>query len=728
MPTESLRRYSLSTVIRCIIVAAAIMTAGCIDASSPWNNPYPSTEDGANIFYSSFSERPKHLDPVRSYSANEYTFIAQIYEPPLQYHFLERPYRLVPLTLTEAPSPVYLDGQGYALSETQIEHAVFSEYVLRIQAGIRFQPHPAFARKMDGRFRYHDLSREEIRNIHRLADFKYTETRELIAQDYIYQIKRLANPKLHSPIGGLMKEYIVGFAEYGNRLSTLFGEIGDRFLDLRSTDLEGVRKIDRYTFSIRIKGRYPQFLYWLAMPFFAPMPWEAEKFYAQAGLIEKNIVLDWYPVGTGAFMLSENNPNRRMVLVRNPNFHGESYPSQGEPRDSESGMLDDAGKALPFIDKAIYNLEREQIPYWNKFLQGYYDSSGISSDSFDQAVQFTAGGEVQLTESMRAKGIDLRTAVTMSTFYMGFNMLDPVIGGGSERARKLRQALSIAVDFEEYIAIFTNGRGIAAQGLLPPGIFGHVEGEQGINPIVYDWAQGRPRRKSIDIARRLLVEAGYPNGRDAVTGEPLILYFDTTVSGPDDKARLDWIRKQFAKLRIQLVVRATDYNRFQEKMRKGNAQIFQWGWNADYPDPENFFFLLYGPNARVEHGGENAANYSNPEFDRLFDKMKNMTDGPQRQLIIERMTEILRRDAPWIWGHHPKTFVLHHGWYFNSKPNLMANNTLKYRRLDPQMRLERRREWNKPVFWPVPLAALVLVLAAVPAVISYRRRQRSTGL
>jgi len=105
-----------------------------------------------------------------------------------------------------------------------------------------------------------------------------------------------------------------------------------------------------------------------------------------------------------------------------------------------------------------------------------------------------------------------------------------------------------------------------------------------------------------------------------------------------------------------------------------------------------------------------------------------MTDGPKRQQIIELMTEIVRRDAPWIWGYHPKTFTLHHDWYFNSKPNLMANNTLKYRRIDPRLRLEKRREWNKPILWPMPVAALVLVLVAVPAVISYRRRQRSTCL
>ncbi len=110
-----------------------------------------------------------------------------------------------------------------------------------------------------------------------------------------------------------------------------------------------------------------------------------------------------------------------------------------------------------------------------------------------------------------------------------------------------------------------------------------------------------------------------------------MLYFDTTATGPDDKSRLDWMHKQFAQLDMQLVIRGTDYNRFQDKMRKGKAQIFQWGWNADYPDPENFLFLLYGPNSKAEHGGENAANYQNPEFDRLFERMKDMDNGPERQ-------------------------------------------------------------------------------------------------
>ncbi len=221
------------------------------------------------------------------------------------------------------------------------------------------------------------------------------------------------------------------------------------------------------------------------MPFFAPMAWEADSFYAQQGLIDKNITLDWYPVGTGPYLLAENNPNRRMILERNPLFHDAAYPLEGEPGDKEKGLLNDAGKKLPFIDRVVYILEKESIPYWSKFLQGYYDASGVSSDSFDQAIEFSGEGEVGLTPAMMDKGIQLQTAVTTSIYYMGFNMLDPVVGGSTERARKLRQAIGIAVDFEEYISIFLNGRGVASQGILPPGIFGNEEGSEGINNYKY---------------------------------------------------------------------------------------------------------------------------------------------------------------------------------------------------------------------------------------------------
>lgn len=722
-------RRSCTVLSRSVaMLTLAVILVACTD--EPWNRPYPADQVHENILYSSFQERPNHLDPVQSYSSNEVAFTGQIYEPPLQYHYLKRPYELIPLTVTGVPHPYYLDENGQRLADdAAVEQIAHSVYEIQIQPGIYYQPHPAFARDEQGGLRHHGLSVEDLEDIYTIGDFKQTGTRELIAADYVYQIKRLAHPRLHSPILGLMSEYIVGLDDYVQTLQAALASLSGKgaepvYLDLSRYPLAGAEVIDRYQYRITIHGKYPQLLYWLAMPFFAPVPPEADMFYTQPGMQERNITLDWYPVGTGPYMLTVNNPNRQMVLARNPNFHGEPYPDSGEPDDRAAGLLDDAGEPLPFIDKVIYSLEKEDIPYWNKFLQGYYDSSGINSDSFDQAISTGASGEVSLTTAMQERGIALKTAVATSIFYTGFNMLDPVVGGYTEQARKLRQAISITIDFEEYISIFLNGRGIPAQGAIPPGIFGFVEGVAGVNSYIYDITPDGPRRKSLETARRLLAEAGYPDGRDASTGKPLVLYFDTTATGPDDKARLDWLHKQFAKLDIQLVIRGTDYNRFQEKMLKGTAQIYQWGWNADYPDPENFMFLLYGPQGKVENNGENASNYRNADFDRLFVRMKNMDNSPERQAIIDEMTTIVRHDAPWLFGFHPKQFSLHHAWYRNSKPNLMANNALKYRRVDPVMRAELQANWNKPVLWPLMVLLVMILLVIMPAFISYRRRQK----
>ncbi|MBI5627177.1 MAG: ABC transporter substrate-binding protein, partial [Nitrosomonadales bacterium] len=512
------------------------------------------------------------------------------------------------------------------------------------------------------------------------------------------------------PIFGVMSEYIVGLKDYAVTLQDALKKEPQEFLDLNAFPLSGVEAVDELTYRITIHGKYPQFAYWLAMPFFSPMPHEAERFYAQAGMRERNLTLDWWPVGSGPYYLSENDPNRRMVLTRNPYYDSETYPAEGEAGDAQAGLLADAGKPLPLIDRVVFSLEKETIPYWNKFLQGFYDASGISSDSFDQAVQVNVVGEAIVADEMKAQGISLSTSVATSTMYTGFNWLDPVLGGDSERSRKLRQAIAIAVDFEEYISIFANGRGIAAQSPIPPGIFGYREGEAGINRYVYDWVDGASKRKPVEEAKRLLAEAGYPDGVDARTNQPLVINLDTTSSGIGDKSRLDWMRKQLDKINVQLVVRSTDYNRFQDKIRKGDTQMFYFGWNADYPDPENFFFLLHGAQAKVGKGGENAANYSNPEYDKLFEQMKNMENSPARQAIIDRMLEILRRDSPWLWGYHPKSYVLQHGWLHNVKPNVMANNKLKYWSVDAAKRDALRREWNQPVRWPLWLGAVMLLL------------------
>lgn len=767
----SFRRTSIRMNYRWLfIILAIIFLSGCHGKS--WNNPYPSELDNANIYYASFSEQPKTLDPARAYSSDEILFIAQIYEPPLQYHYLRRPYTLVPLLATAMPQTTFLsnkfivvsnqfavDSNGdnaqnkipankispnkisstilpgivsktadnkTLVSSTSTDQIAYTVYTIHIKPHVFFQPHPAFARNPAGQYYYHNLTAAEVADKNTLSEFSHIGTRELTAEDFVYEIKRLADPRVQSPIYGVLNQYIVGFPEFNALLTREYHKAGDAssWLDLRRYPLAGVKVIDKYTYSITIKGYYPQFIYWLAMPFFAPIPWEAEVFYAQPGMAENNISLDWYPVGTGPYVLIENNPNRQMILARNPNFHGESYPNEGTNEDRATGLLTMAGKPLPFVDKFIFNLEKESIPRWNKFLQGYYDQSAISADSFDQAIHIDTQGKAEITPTLKVQHIRLQTSVAPSISYFGFNMLDPVVGGYSERAKKLRQALAIAVDEEEFIAIFLNGRGIPAQGPIPPGIFGYRDGVAGIDPYVYQWLNGRAERKSIATAQQLLVEAGYPQGRDPKTGASLLLNFDVAGGGSaDDKALFAWLRKQFAKLGIQVQIRDTQYNRFQEKMRTGQVQLYTWGWNADYPDPENFLFLLYGPNGKVSYGGENASNYKNPTYDALFIKMRNLPNGAERQQVIDEMLAIVRKDTPWIWGFYPQGYTLSQSWVGMSKPNNMANNTLKYVSLTPRLRLQMREQWNHPVLWPLGLGLLILLLIISPVFYYYWHKQ-----
>jgi ABC-type transport system substrate-binding protein len=708
----------------CFVISLTLTQGVSADV---WNNPYPALQQSKKIYYTSFTEQPKTLDPATSYSMNEAVFTGQIYEPPLRYDYYKRPYQLIPRTVTEMPKVAYFDAQGNEISIRHSDKIAKTVYTITIKPGIYYQPHPALAKDAQGNYRYLNLPADylEDKDIYELSEFPHTGTRELVADDYIYQIKRLATPQISSPIYGLMSEHILGFDKFSEQFSA--SPQTNEWLDLRKYPLEGVKKISRYQYQITLKGQYQQFIYWLEMVFFAPIPWEADKFYSQEGMDDRNIKLSWYPIGTGPFMMTENNPNRQMVLTKNPNYREVYFPKSTDQEDIDKGYTRHAGKRLPLIDEAIFTLEKESMPRWNKFLQGYYDLSGITSDSYDQAIHVNPSGAISLSDGLKQKKMRLEVLDDPSIYYLGFNMLDPVVGGHSRRARLLRQAISIAINYEENIAIFLNGRGAAAQGIIPPGIFGHRHGREGLNPYVYKWANNQVTRRSIAEAKHLLRKAGYPNGIDPKTGRPLVLNYDVmSTTGPDDKSQLDWMRKQFSKLGIALHIRATQYNRFQEKLRSGNAQMFTWGWRADYPDPENFLFLMYGANGKVKHGGENATNYRNRRFDRLFEKMKNMPNSPERLQLIDEMMEILRYESPVAFGIYAQMLTISQQWLSASKPSTLGINTLQYMDIDIALRNKQRQTWNQPILWPMLFVGLLLLSLIFPVWVSYRRREHQT--
>ena len=318
--------------------------------------------------------------------------------------------------------------------------------------------------------------------------------------------------------------------------------------------------------------------------------------------------------------------------------------------------------------------------------------------------------------------------VKPGVYYYGFNMRDPVVGGYTLEKRKLRQALQIAFNTEEYLNIFYKGNGIAAHNLIPPGIPGHLDGEVGMNPYVYDWVDGEPRRKPVEYARQLLVEAGYPNGRDARTGEPLKIFIDVQ-SQAIGNTSMNWIDRIFSEVGVQVEFRPADWSRTREKLLTGNTQIFSHGWLADYPDPENFLFLLYGPESPLECDcdGSNNTNYASEEYDELFRKVRVLPRGAERDELVARMVALFRRDAVWLYAFYPKDIYLNNSWVYNTKRHGISKATLKYIRVDEQLREKMRVQWNQPVTWPLLLVVVLLVGLVLPGVVAYRRRQNATA-
>ena len=721
------------------VVAATLLATACN------NNPWPHEAAASNTLYTAVSESsPRHLDPTASYWNNDTPYTYQIYEPPYGYHYLKRPFQLVPKTAAAVAKPRYVDKNGQALPDDAPAALVAeSIYDVPIKAGIRYQPHPAFAVDAQGKYRYHAMQPADLGERRTPLQFEHQGSRELVAEDFVYALKRQATTRITAPIYSTFAEYVVGLREYGELIkkedATLRKGLDTAsqdkpFLDFRKWPLAGASAPEKHLLRIRIKGKYPQWSYWMQMTFMAPVPWEADAFYAQPGMAERGLTLDVWPVGTGPYMMVEFVKDRYHVMKRNPHYRGEPYPCEGMPGDKEAGLLDDCGKTMPFIDTLYSSIEREAVPQRGKFRQGYYDVEVF--ERTDTGMDYLVA--MQDSEEVRAeyldKGFRLNRGSDVNSYFIAFNMLDPVVGDGETAAskarnRKLRQAISIAIDWEEYSKVFPKKAGDTAMGPLPPGIFGSREGTpEGVNPVTHVWKDGKAVRRTIEEAKALMREAGYPSGRDAQTGKPLVLNYDFYAAPtPERKPEIDWVVRQFAKVDIQLEVRATDNNQFQDKVRKGKYQVFWLGWNADYPDAENFLFLLYGPTGKTKFDGENTANYASPEYDRLYSQMKTLEDGPEKQKLIDDMVRIAREDAPWTMGFYPYASAAAQQWVHNFKPAILIRDHGRYLRLDIPKRLASHAAWNQPVWWPLILIGVLVAVLVGVARNHFRRRERTNA-
>lgn len=548
-----------------------------------------------NVYRYAMGLKIKGFDPILSGDVYSHIALKQIYEPLLQYHFLKRPYELEGCLAESFPD----------VSEDRLT------YTFKLKKGVFFQVDPCFKGKK----------------------------REMIASDIVYSIKRIADIKNKS----------TGWWIFDGRIKGL-NEFRDKSIETENTDysipVSGLRASDKHTLIVTLTKPCPQLPYFFAMSYASVVAKEAVEYYKEEFLN--------HPVGTGPYKLVDWRKGLRVLYAKNEGYRKEYYPTEGEDGDRELGLLEDAGKQIPFIDTLVMNIIVEDQPMWLNFMQGNLEVSGVPKDNYNQAI----GADRMLKKEMVDKGIILSINPSLDVTYTFFNMEDLVIG----KKVHLRRAMAYAQDIEKSIDLLYNNRAIPAHSPIPPGLFGYdtsfVNPYQTYNPT---------------LAKKELEKAGYPEGKGLPEFEYLTL--DNTTS----RQFTEKFVKEMSDVGISLSVSSVTWPEFLNRIKNKKYQIASMAWGADYPDPENFVQLLYGPN---EAPGTNNANYKNAEYDSLYNALINTEDDDIRLKQLVRMKEIFVEDCPWIPGIHRLSFGLRYSWVKNYKYNDISLGDFKYKRVD----------------------------------------------
>jgi len=312
-------------------------------------------------------------------------------------------------------------------------------------------------------------------------------------------------------------------------------------------------------------------------------------------------------------------------------------------------------EGVPF-DRLVYRTIDDVSTQWLCFLRGELDFLGdISRDNWDVVI----GADGKLSAALQAKGITLHSIPTIDVAYLGINMDDPVLGPN----KALRQMLNCAVDRAAWER-FYNNRVARADGPVPHGIAGRLE-----TPFAYT--------SDLEKAKRLLRDAGYPDGIDPKTGRRLELTLDLGRTTQDARESAEMLVSFYAKVGIVLKPQYHTWPTFLKRLSNRQSQLFMVRWLGDYPDAESFMQLFYGPQVSP---GPNRVNYVNPAFDKLYEAACACTDEAARNTIWQEMQEIIREDCPWVFLHYLTSYSLCNPRVLNYRPSDFPFGTEKYLR------------------------------------------------
>jgi len=479
--------------------------------------------------------------------------------------------------------------------------------------------------------------------------------RELTAADYAYSLKRLLDPAVKSPWLFLVEGKIIG----GDEARAAAAKTGKFDYD---TPMPGLEVVDRYTLRIRLKAPDYNFAYLLAMPATGASAREAVERYG----------LDYgsSPVGTGAYQLlrSEYKRASKTVLVKNPNYRKRVWDWASDAAEDQAMVKAMRGKAVPSIDRIeVYPIEEGQAS-WLAFLSGQHDYLPILPAS----VSNVAKSEGKLKPEYAQQGIRLFPRMKPNVWYTMFNMNDPITGGYTREKIALRRAISLGYPLDEQIRVVFQGDGLAGKGIVPPGVVGHDD--------------KRPRAHVYDpaLAKALLDRFGYKDRdgdgyREMPDGSPLIIPYVARTSGIERQLAELW-KKSMDAIGIRLAIETMKTPDMRKAARQGQGKMTREGWNADYPDAENFFQMLIS--ATAQPGGENYARFQFKDIDERYEKIHAMPGSPARLQLINQMEDIVKFYAPWIAPWHDVQYYLEQPWVMGYKQHPIGHDAWEFMDID----------------------------------------------
>lgn len=579
----------------------------------------PSTGDGGlKVLRYAFRVAETGFDPAQVNDFYSSSIIANIFDAPLAYDFLARPAKIVPNT-------------AEALPEVSSD---FTTFTLRIRRGIYFQEHPAFK----------------------------GQRRELVAQDYVYSIKRFYHPKFKSQNVTLLENAkLLGLSEI--RAAALKGAKFDY-----DRDVEGARALDRYTLQIKLAAPAPRFHQYLAnSSFLGAVAREVDEMYD-----EKEMMAN--PVGTGPYRLVDWRRSSRIVLERNPGYRDDYYNEQATDEAGAHAAARMKGRKLPSIDRVEVYIVEENQPRWLAFLNAEHDL--VDEIPYDMANLIIPNGK--LAPNLVKRGIQMDRDYRASVDFALFNMEHPVVGGYTAEKVALRRAIGLAYEMPNEIRLVRKGQSIPSQSPVSPLTSGY---DPAFKSEMSDYSPAR--------AKALLDSFGYVdrNGdgwRDLPDGRPLMIEMATQ---PDPFSRaLDEIwQKSMAAVNINMQFKAAKWPENLKNSRAGKLMMWRVGWVAAQPDGE--VFLALGNSTNI--GQANHARFNLPAYNKLFALQKTLPDGPERDAVILQAKKLFVAYMPYKFvGHRIETAVFH-PWVVGYRRHSFMRAMWKYVDIDHDLKGER---------------------------------------